>query len=55
MGYVIVGIAAFALGISLTLLCLHLRETRQSDLIKDKTSRQSDKIKETDELQSENK
>ena len=54
MGYVIVGIAAFLLGISLTLLCLHLRETRQSDTIKDKTSEQSDKNKETDS-QSENK
>lgn len=54
MGYVIVGIAAFALGISLTLLCLHLRETRQSDSIKDKTSVQSDKNKDTDS-QSENK
>ena len=31
MGYVIVGIAAFALGISLTLLCLHLREIRRND------------------------
>lgn len=31
MGYVIVGIAAFLLGISLTLLCLHLRETRHSE------------------------
>lgn len=31
MGYVIVGIAAFLLGISLTLLCLHLRETRKND------------------------
>ena len=47
MGYVIVGIAAFLLGISLTLLCLHLREVRRSDIKEDNT-KQSDIISKAD-------
>ena len=43
MGYVIVGIAAFALGISLTLLCLHLRDMRRSDLKEENNSALSEK------------
>ena len=49
MGYVIVGIAAFLLGISLTLLCLHLRETRRDNFKEEKNTDQSDKINKADQ------
>lgn len=49
MGYVIVGIAAFLLGISLTLLCLHLRESRRDILKEENNTDQSDKINKADQ------
>ena len=55
MGYVIVGIAAFLLGISLTLLCLHLRETRHSDFKEEKNSDLPEKNNMADKSLSENK
>ncbi len=54
MGYVIVGIAAFVLGISLTLLCLHLREMRRTDS-EENNSVSSEGNKTNDESYSENK
>ena len=49
MGYVIVGIAAFLLGISLTLLCLHLRESRRDIFKQENNTDQSDKINKADQ------
>lgn len=49
MGYVIVGIAAFLLGISLTLLCLHLRETRRDNFKEEKSTEQSDNRNKADQ------